>query len=252
MMQPRLAKAKKSYEDLKKALEPSFFEKLGIQHPIIEYRTPFDRSHYGSIENILRGFFKSFVTAYGLKAGLNLITTLFKIRQVLKNPALLLKALVSKDNFILGCFMGTLTGVVKIVITLCRMIRNKDDGWNGFLGGWIAGWISFFFWNRSNGGFFACFMLSRAFDCYYNHLVNSGKMKKKTWHYPLIFAVLNVLTGYGFAHEKYLISPALDKFYDKVTARTPNDYVLMNLWLEITRRRLVSSGVVKEPYLLGN
>jgi hypothetical protein len=250
MMQPRLAKAKESYEDLKKALEPSFFEKLGIKHPIVEFRTPFDRSNYSSLENILRGFFKSFITAYGAKAALNLVTTLIKFNQVLKKPSLLIKALISKDNFMLGWFMAMLTGVMKATILLCRLIRKKDDGYNGAWAGFVAGYLSFFFWKRKSGGFLACFMLSRAFDCYYNHLINSGKIKKRSWHYPLLFSFLNILTGYGYAHEKYLIDPALNKFYEKVTAKTPNDSAIMNLWLEITRRRLVRAGVIQEPYLL--
>lgn len=250
--QSRTLKYTKSFEDLKKTLKSPLFGKLAEKFPILNYRTPFDRSDYSAIENIVRGFFKSFTIAYGLKAGLNLISTLLKFSKWMKDPTLLLKALVSKDNFQLGWFLATLSAVMKATITVCRIIRKKDDGYNGFFGGLLAGWLSLFFLAEKGRGFLACFMLSRAFDCYYNHLVAQGTIKKAEWHYVLIFAILNMLTGYGFAHEKYLISPALDNFYDKVTVRHPNDYTIMNLWLEITRRRLVRSGVIKEPYLIGN
>jgi len=243
-------KTAKSFEDLQKALKSPLLQKLGLDYPLLTYKTPFDRCDYSCIENILRGFIKSFLIAYGLKAGLNLISTLIKFNKWMKDPILLLKVFLNKDNFQLAWFLGTFTGAMKAIITLTRILRDKDDGLNGFLGGIVAGWVSLFFLPQKGRVFIACLMLARAFDCYYNYLVNKGTIKKAFWHYPLIFATLNMLTGYGFAHEKHLISPALDNFYDKVTARPHNEQIYMSLWCEMTRRRLAKTGVIQEPTLL--
>ena len=247
-----LSRSKKSYENLKQALEPSIFHKTGIKHPLLEYRTPFDRSAYGCIENVIRGFVKSFLIAYGIKAGVKLLTVLIKLSKNPKNFSMLLQALVGKGNIKLGLFMGSLTGIMKLVIALSRIVRKKDDGLNGFLGGFIAGWISFFFVEKNTRLFLACLLLSRAFDCYYNHLVNKGVIKKSAWHYTYIFAVLNMLTGYGYAHEKHIISPSLDGFYNKMICLSGNDSIMVHLWHEMTRRRLEAAGVIKEPFLIKN
>jgi len=227
----------------------SIFKTLGISHPILEYKTPFDQSQYSCIENILRGTLRSFLLTYAVKSGISLLLTLLKFKQVLKKPSLLIRALINKDNFKLGCFTGSLTGIMKIIILIARIIRKKDDGWNGFAGSFLAAWLSFFFFQKDNRAFMACFMLSRAFDCYYNHLVNNGTIKKSRYHYVMIFATLNILTGYAYAHESYLLSPSMEKFGDKMTSQSPNDLTIMYLWREATRRRLVKAGVIHDPYL---
>lgn len=227
----------------------SIFKKLGISHPILEYKTPFDQSHYSCAENILRGTARSFILTYGAKAGISFLMTLLKFKQVLKNPRLLLGALFNKDNFKLGCFTGSLTGIMKIIILLTRILRKADDGWNGCISSFLAAYLSFFFFQKNNRAFMACFMLSRAFDCFYNHLVNSGKIKKSKYHYALIFATLNMLTGYAYAHEPYLNSPSMNNFGDKMTSQSDNDLTVMMLWREATRRRLVKAGVIHDPYL---
>jgi len=244
-----MSQTKRIFNEFQQTLELPIFKQLGIRHPVLEYRTKFDRSKYSAIENIIRGFFKSFLITYCLKAGLNLVSVLLKLSQLAKDPSLLIKAFLNKDNFMVGWFMGLLTGLMKAVITLSRIIRKKDDGYNGFLGGFIAGWISYFFWKRNNATFLACFMLSRAYDCYYNHLVNSGKIKQRTWHYPLIFALMKMVTGYAWSFETYLISPDLERFYERIVPKTDNDNVIFRLWQEMTRRSLVRSGVIQEPHL---
>jgi len=243
------SEAKKLLSAFNETLKLPMFKQLGLKHPVLEYRTEFDRSKYSAIENIIRGFLKSFLITYCLKAGLNLVGVLLKFNKIIQNPAILIKVFLNKDNFAIGWFMGLLTGLMKGVITLSRIIRKKDDGYNGFLGGFIAGWISFFFWRKNNATFLACFMLSRAYDCYYNHLVNSGKIKQKFWHYPLLFSLMKVVTGYGWSMETYLISPDLERFYEKIVPKTHNDNVIFRLWQEMTRRQLVRDGIIKEPFL---
>lgn len=234
-------------QDLKKV---STFQKIGINLSVLEYRTPFDKSEYPCVENILRGAIKSFVVAYGVKAFLTMLMSLLKYRKIMKDPMLLIQPFLSKDSVKIGCFLGSNTLIMKTVVTLTRILRKKDDGLNGFLAGLAAGYLSLFFFKNGNRLFLTCFLLSRAFDCCYNHLVNKGTIKKSPYHYTIIFSLMNALTGWAYAHEPYLLNPAMEKFGDKMTSQGANENILGYLRKEMTRRALMKRGIIKEPYLL--
>jgi len=224
----------------------SIIKKLGLSETVLGYRTPFEKSPYPCVENILRGSIKAFITSFGIKASFSLVLALLKYKKWLKDPTLLLKAAFSKDNVLMGCFIGSFTLVLKFVIFLCRIIRKKDDGWNGFIAGFSAGYLSMFFSKKQVRVFLACLLLSRAYDCCYNHLINKGTIKKSKYHYVWVFALLNSVTGYAYAHEEYLLSPAMVKFGDKMCNQSSNELIARRLYHEITRRELQNAKIIKD------
>lgn len=249
-MQEKPSKVLRYIQRFNETIEAPVLPHLASKFPILNYKAPFEDSGYSTIENILRGFIRPFILGYGFKAFINLLLALLKFKKWTKNPLILLKAFARKDNLKLAMLLSTFTSVMKVVIALSRIARNKDDGYNGFLGGLIAGWLSLFFTAKDGRAFLACFMMSRAFDCYYNHLVINKTITKKEWHFPMIFALCGTVTGYAYGHEQYLNSPSVNKAFDQMSTIDGNNLSLMWLWHEITRRRLVRQGILSEPYLL--
>jgi len=222
----------------------SMFDKLPISHPALKFRTHFCQHDFGCIENVLRGFLKSFTLGYLIKSGISLIGALINLKKVLKNPTLLISALINKDNAKFGAFMGAFTGILKATICLLRIIRKNDNGINFFIAGALAGGISLFIQPKNNRTVWGTFLIARAFDCVYNHLVLTGKIKKSPFHYVFLFAILNSFTGYAFGHEPYLLPKSLEKFYLQMTNMHENDKVMRGIWIERTRRELAAKGIV--------
>ena len=96
------------------------------------------------------------------------------MKKTLKSPAALARALVSKDKFNSAWFTTTLTFVLKSIIQIMRKIRGKDDGWNGFAGCVLGGYLSMFILKSDKKMFFANLMLSRGIECIYNSMADKG------------------------------------------------------------------------------
>lgn len=194
----------------------SIFSRLGLNIPFLEYKTPFDKTKFSCIENILRGSIKSFGIGYGVKSALGLVKTLIGFKKLMKDPKLLLNPLLDKASFKTGFFALILSFFLKGGISLLRVLRKKDDGINAFIGGALAGYFSMFMVS-SKKTFVACFFLSRAVECFYNSLANKGLIKRKKYHWVLIYGLGMMLIGYSFANERYLMDPGSLKSFDFVT-----------------------------------
>ena len=73
---------------LKKEVEPkpSIFTKIGLNHPILNYRTPFDKTPRPCIDNIILGTAKSFGITFGAKFALGLLKVLLNFKKATKDP----------------------------------------------------------------------------------------------------------------------------------------------------------------------
>jgi len=223
----------------------SIFDKLPFSHPLLKFKTPLCQHDHGCIENIIRGFSKSFTLGYLIKSGISLIGVLIGFKKLMKNPKILFHALVNTDNAKFGAFMGAFTGILKATICLLRVIRKNDNGINFFIAGALAGFVSLFIQPKNNRTVWGTFLIARAFDCVYNHLVLNGTIKKSPFHYVLLFAILNSFTGYAFGHEPYLLPKSLEKFYMQMTNMHENDKIMRSIWIERTRRDLQARGYVE-------
>jgi len=248
MEQVPKAKDNQSKPESEIKLKPSIFRKYGLNHPFLEYRSPFDKSGYTCVENILRDTIKSLVLVYGVKIGLALLGALLGFKKTMKNPKILLEKLIDPGHFKMACFAGTNVVVLKTAIAVMQGLRKKDDGWNGFVGGFLSGYLSMFFL-KSKKTFLACFMLSRGIECIYNSIADRGYYKRSNVHWVCLYAVLMMLIGYSYAHERYLMDPGAVSGFDFATNQNKVEWAMMWLYHEMTRRRLVKNGVLKEPFL---
>jgi len=227
----------------KKTTSP-LFEKLSAYLPILKYKTPFDKVDYSCAENIIRGFVKPFIMMYGVRALISLIKAIFTLKkQLLTNPVLLIKALVNLDNFKFGCFFGSFTALLKSGIVLGRVFRKKDDGWNAFLGAFIAGWLSMFLFGKQTRGWVTCFMLSRALDTIYNHLCDKGLIKRSDLHHMILLSIMSGLIGYTYAQEVTFWGPGGLKENDRSASRLETDKILTQMRQLIHEMMTLGTGV---------
>jgi len=220
--------------------------KPSLLRRIYEYRTPFDKSDHSCIENIARGTVKSFAIGYSVKAGLvffKLLGTIFKSPNRGKK---ILAALFNQENLRFGLFLGLFTGILKLVISFLRILTKRDHGSYYFAAGFLGAYLSLFLLPKSGRMIWVYFLLPRAFDCFYNHLVIKGKLKKRSWHYVLLFALMNTFTVYCYTGESYLVPPSIEKFYTMVMNSDDNDLIIRRLCSEMARRRIVKTGAIKD------
>lgn len=215
-------------------------------YKLIKYKTPFDKSEYSCLENFIRGSASSFALGYAFKAVIGLVQVLFGLKSFQQAPSKIIEALINRDNIRFGGFMGLFTGILKLTISLLRVLRKKDDGITYFVAGFFAAYFSLFLNPKRSRAIWGLFLLPRAFDCIYNHLVNSGKIKKRVFHYPLLFALINMFTVYGYSGENYLIPSSIERFYTQVMNGDEFDLTIRQLFFEMVRRRLKKKGIIKD------
>ncbi len=213
-------------------------------HPIFHYRTPFDKSEYSSLVNILLYTGKSFLGGFGPSAILSIISVLKKYKELKAVPSLLFHAVFNSKNVKVGLFMGTFTFVFKTTITLMRIIRKKDDGKTGFISGFLAGWLSLFFLEGKKP-FVACYLLSRAVETIYNSKVNHNEIKKSSIHSWLAFAVCVSLVAHAWLHEDYLLSGDMKRYLDNLSKLTvgPRDLLPAAVASGVKRHKLLKSNL---------
>lgn len=203
-------------EQTEETKKKPFLSRYGINHPLLEYRSPFDRSPYPVIENIVRDTGYSFLLTFGIKAGLSLVSNLINIKSFKGKYLELITKSFGSGNVQLASAMGILTFMIKASIALLRIVRKKDDGWNGFVGGYLGGYLAMFLL-KSKKMFITCFMLSRGIDTIYNSLSSRGHFKKKNIHWITTYAFMLAAVCYAHAHEPYLLDKGLSKSFDFVS-----------------------------------
>lgn len=234
----KIVEGKEEEIDLKAGKKFRFQDKWIFKHPFFQYKAPFDNSDYPTIINILVQSGKSFLGGYGILAVLNFLLSLRKFKKILKDPKIVLDALFNNTNLKTGLFLGTYTFVFKSVIALLRIIRNKDDGYTGFLSGFFAGYISFFFVGKKTQSFLACFLLTRALETLYNSAVNKGIIKKTPYNSFILYAIVIIpMVRIGYT-EEYCMPESVRKYFHGVAQLSPIDRVLLRATQEVKRKNL--------------
>jgi len=214
-------------------------------HPIFHYRTPFDKSEYSCLVNILLYTGKSFLGGFGPSAVLSIISVLKKYKELKDVPTLLFHAIFNSKNVKVGLFMGSFTFIFKTTITIMRIIRKKDDGMTGSVAGFLAGWLSLFFLEAKRA-FVACYLLSRGLDTIYNSKVANRKLKKSRLHAILAFGLLGAFVAHAWLHEGYLLSPDMKKYLDNLAKLTVDrmDMLPAEIGSAIKTQKLIRSNLL--------
>lgn len=190
-----------------------------IHFPYIELllrKSPFCRHDYGCLENILSGTCNSLLLSYILNVGINFLSLVpFKRRY-----SEFIWSLIHLNSLRMCAFITSYTFVLKVAICFLRYLRQKDDQINNFFSGACAGFVAIGFLEKTSRMTWSGYLLARAFDAFYKHLVNKKVFKKREIHYIFIFALMYGFYGYCIALENEAIPQSISKFFNSVYKAT--------------------------------
>lgn len=173
---------------------------------------PKDRwcSHRYSCKSFaLVGFCRSFLLGLGIRLAFTLVPLLLTPSKLLKNP----RKIFNSSLFALGTFLGILSGGHRALACLLRRIRNKEDGWNEFLGGFIAG-LSFVLNGSTEVGMYVA---SKAAEAIFRNGVKEGIVKPLPHGEILLFALGTATMFWVSIWEPHNLRPSYFKFLVKAS-----------------------------------
>jgi hypothetical protein len=91
-------------------------------------------------------------------------------------------------------------------------VKGKKTFKECFITGFIAGAFALTFIKKKSRYLWALFLITRAFDIFYNSLVNKGVIPKNQVFYILLFCTLWLLPGYAYNFEPGTLAPSLRNF----------------------------------------
>lgn len=217
-------------------------QKLLEQYPILKYRTPFDKSDLPCIVDTIQQALKTFIYTYGPVAVVKVLLLLRNITNLKKDPTLIIHALFNRSNLRIGLFMASYTLILKSTIIIMRTIRQKDDGKEAALGGFIGGYLSMFFL-KDKPGFLGLFLLMRGLDSYLNSKLESEELKDRLLFGMYAISIAGMLSFW--LHFPYLVNPSLRKYIDKWGIQQKNDYSNVQIHREIAHIESIKRAIAK-------
>ena len=106
------------------------------------------------------------------------------------------------------------------LIRVMKDYKYTDDQINNFLSGALAGFLAIGFLQKASRMTWSGYLLARAFDAFYKHLINKKVIKKREIHYIFIFALMYGFYGYCIAMENDVIPTSIAKFFNSVYKST--------------------------------
>lgn len=192
-----------------KSILITLLTKLGLDNPeILLLKTEYCKHDFGCLENIISGTLNSLILSYVLNVGLNFLTLV----PLKKKYGEFLLSLVKLDSMRLCGFITSYTFLLKTTLCLMRILRKKNDQLNNFMAGAVAGYFSIGFLEKTSRMTWSGYLLARAFDAVYRHLVNKKVFKKKEWHYLLIFSLIYGFYGHCIGIEPMVLPASIRKF----------------------------------------
>jgi len=227
----------------KKAKIPEpFFDKISWIPSNLLTRTPHCKHNFSCFENIVRGWWKSFLYGYGIKSAISLLGLMIS-RKIFKDPSKIL-SLFNIDSIRFGAFLGSFSAVYKFVLCILRRIRNTDDGTNSLIAGALAG-LSLAFESSSRRETWALYSFVRSLECLFNYLVEQGYIKKIKYGEVLLFAFCASFLMTCHAYEPEVLDKGYSKFLTRFASLKPNDGLFLELWREGYRRRWEAARAAK-------
>ncbi|KAJ3078575.1 hypothetical protein HK102_004388, partial [Quaeritorhiza haematococci] len=163
------------------------------------------------VSHVLRVSLRALLLGYAIRGGLDF---LLKLRSVARRKLSLrdafLRGFFGEDAFRLAGFFGSFAFLWKLTNDLLRFYRRKDDKWNGFASGAVAG-VALLCERPSRRVSIAQQLLVRGLQSSYNAVKARG-----LFHFPLgdslIFALASAQVMYAYALRPNSIPRSFYKF----------------------------------------
>jgi len=112
---------------------------------------------------------------------------------------------------VLHLFLGLFSFFYKSILCLLRTIRNKEDGLNAIVSGFIAS-FALLFERKSKRVLFATFLIFRALDSVMTHVDRNTSFKKVKHAETLLFAISTSFLGYMLVFGVDIFPKGVEKF----------------------------------------
>lgn len=174
----------------------------------LKSKTPRCKHEEGCLQCALRQALKGFALGYSFRTALNLLGVLTQLR----SPSVILRAIFSLRSARFALLPGLYNSLMQAILCSLRRI-GASESTASFFSGALAGAIALATKESKDRPIWSLFLLSRAIDCYYRSLINSGTIPKIKLDYAILFACLTVLPSYIFSIEPECTPPSLSKLY---------------------------------------
>eukprot|EP01083_Nonionella_stella_P080774 222091_1 len=162
-----------------------------------------------------RGFLKGATVGLGVKCSMSVLSALifgkiFRKCQIFR-PRAVLRTIVSLDMARFGAFTALFLGGFRGCQCILRRVRRKDDRWNAFVAGWVAG-LAIICDVRHRRKSLSIFMLVRSIAFGVQLLVANGRLPKVPHVVPLLFSLGSMEVMYAWAMHPESISTSFHRW----------------------------------------
>lgn len=211
----------------------------------------------GCLTSIVDLAFQGGAFGYLVKTALNVIVFLMKNPLMLfKKPHYFLMLFFQKDTFKQALFPCMYNLVLQSITCIVRRLRNADltneenlderekkirqlhNFIDSFAAGFLAGFISLSTKPKNSRAIWGLFLLTRAFECIYNSLINKKYIPYTKFNWILIFSLMWINQGYNIAMEPANCPPSFNSFISKSMAQDVGDHTLNFAWINKKNKEL--------------
>ena len=183
------------FENLDRRIK-SVLEKLEVLPNWMFSRTRLCKHKYGCYENVIIGFYETFVYSLAVKSVINNLSYLTNIKKLMRN----LKSWKSnRDNLRFAFFLALMNALYKLVLCVLRRFL-KNDKYCAPIAGFVAGLASFLD-AKARRQFATVLLLSRLTDTCYSMAEDRGYVKRYKYGELALFMFCNMTQQYAMAFE---------------------------------------------------
>ena len=216
--------------NLKHILKPykDLFKSLKIYEYFSSKSTYCKHEEKTWFEHALKGFKETFKKAYLIKIVLAGLLALIRYRlKIYKN----LGFLISNDTLRFALFPALFSFVYRSVLSLSKIYRNKDDGFNPILAAVLASFTIFMDNDRARRQKIALYTLIRALHTCTELSEKNNFMKKIPNSEILVFFMVSTcLPVYLYFYERDILPKGTNTVFEPMSWVKPNMVVITDIW----------------------
>ncbi|XP_077977635.1 transmembrane protein 135-like [Glandiceps talaboti] len=159
---------------------------------------------------VLRGFVRNFVMGYGIQGAFKFVGAL---TVMFKKPHMLYGAIIDRENFQLGTFLGLFNALFRAICCLLRWYRNKDSAVHGLIAGFISAWSMVYYKSSS----IALYVASKLAELLWFKGVDAGKLPYWKHGDSVLYAVTTAIVLHAAVFEPHNLRLTYWVFLQKLT-----------------------------------
>ncbi|KRX08164.1 hypothetical protein PPERSA_01709 [Pseudocohnilembus persalinus] len=214
---------------LKKLLQIQKCEILDKKHNSCKHKN-------GCVSQIVDIGIRGFLIGIGLKGTIKILMFILKNKTL--NPIKILHQFFSKDVIQFALTPAVYNIVLQGTTCLMRWFKNGETKKDAFISGFMAGFLCLLTKPKKDRQIWAVFLLTRAFQFYYNSLVNKNYIPKTKFDYVIIFSLMWFFLGSQCGAEQPNCAKSLNSFKNNITFMNEGDIGLYSTMMFRKNRKM--------------